>query len=58
MKTYTTRQLSEMLQLNLKTVRKYLNARKIESIRVGNTYRVTEQQLQKFLNKHTLRKSS
>ncbi len=58
MQTYTTRQIAKMLQLNLKTVRRYLASKKLESIRIGNRYRVTDEQLQDFLNKNTLRKSS
>jgi excisionase family DNA binding protein len=51
MKLYTAKEIAEILQINMFTVLRYIREGKLEHIKVGSQYRVTEKQLDKFLKK-------
>ena len=50
MKLYTTKEIAEILQINVFTVLRYIREGKIEHIKVGSQYRITQEQLDKFIN--------
>lgn len=49
-RTYTPEQVSEILQLNVNTVWRYLKEGKLKSAKFGNRYRISEEQLREFFN--------
>jgi excisionase family DNA binding protein len=49
MKLYTTKEIAEILQLSLYTITRYIREGKLETVKVGSQYRITEEQLEKFL---------
>lgn len=49
---FTPRQVSEILQLNILTVYSYIKSGALPAIRLGRSYRITEEDLQKFLTLH------
>ena len=49
MKTYTSTEIAEVLRVDAETIRRYLLAGKIKGIKIGNTWRVTEEEFQKFM---------
>lgn len=46
---YTTDQVAKLLQIHPLTVLKYINSGKLRAVKLGRVYRVTETNLQKFL---------
>ena len=50
---YTTEQVAKLLQIHPLTVLKYINAGKLRAVKLGRVYRVTESNLQKFLEAMT-----
>ncbi|WP_449245508.1 helix-turn-helix domain-containing protein [Desulfobacca acetoxidans] len=54
MKLYTVAEVAEILKVHINTVRRLLKSRKLESIRVGNQYRISEEQLNSYLKVHSL----
>lgn len=46
---YTTEQVAKLLQIHPLTVLKYINSGKLRAVKLGRVYRVTETNLQKFL---------
>ena len=51
MKLYTAKEIAEILQINVFTVLRYIREGKLEHIKVGSQYRITEEQLNKFISK-------
>lgn len=51
MKLYTSKEIADILQINLFTVLRYIREGKLEHVKVGSQYRITEEQLTKFLKK-------
>ncbi len=50
---YTIRDLAEKLGVHQNTVRRWINSKQLECIRIGKGIRITEEQLQKFLDNPT-----
>lgn len=50
MKLYTAKEIAEILQINVFTVLRYIREGKINHVKVGSQYRITEEQLEKFIN--------
>ncbi len=55
MKLYTMPEVAEILKVHVNTVRRLLKASKLEAVKVGNQYRISEEQLNAYLNKHTVK---
>jgi len=49
MKTYTTEQLAEILQLDIETVRRFINEGKIGAFKAGRSWRATEDDLKIYM---------
>jgi excisionase family DNA binding protein len=47
-KVYTLEELAKELQLNIKTVQKYVREGTIKAFKIGRVWRVTETDLQEF----------
>ena len=48
MKVYTPVEVAEILKMNVQTVLRYLREGKMQHFKIGNTYRITEKQLEEF----------
>ncbi len=49
---YTTEEVAEILQVNIKTVRNLIADRKIIAIQLGREYRISEDRLMEFLKEN------
>lgn len=47
---YTVEEIAKLLQLHRNSVVKLINNKKLESIKIGKLYRITDKQLERFLN--------
>lgn len=47
---YTVKQTADLLQLNYRTVLRLIDAGFINSIRIGRTHRISQQEIDKFIN--------
>ena len=48
---YTARELADMLQYNIMTIYRYINAGKLKAYKFGKEFRIEKQEWEKFLNK-------
>ena len=48
-KLYTVKDLAEMLQVTEHSIRRYIREGKLECVRIGNTIRFKQEQLDRFL---------
>lgn len=53
LKTYTTNQVEEILQVSKRTLYRYIDKNQIEAIKVGREWRITEEALKDFLKTGT-----
>ncbi|MFC1656442.1 helix-turn-helix domain-containing protein [Patescibacteria group bacterium] len=47
---YTVSELAKLLQLHRNSIVKLINSKKLQGIKIGKLYRVTDQALENFLN--------
>lgn len=52
----TPAQVAKRLQITERTVYKYLSNGEMEAVKIGRVWRITEEQLQKFVQKNTRNK--
>ncbi|KLO24012.1 hypothetical protein X275_01000 [Marinitoga sp. 1197] len=50
LKVYTPAEVAKILKVNSDTVRRYIRTGKIRASRVGKTYRITQKNIEEFLN--------
>lgn len=48
---YKAEELAEMLQVNIMTIYRYINAKKIKAYKLGREYRIDKNEFQTFLKK-------
>lgn len=46
----TTRDVSEITQLNMQTVQRLCSSGELKSVRVGRTYRIRAEDIEKYMN--------
>lgn len=46
---YTAEEVANILKLDIKTVRRYLSQGDMKGAKIGNTWRVTEEELKEFV---------
>ena len=51
MEFYTLKDVSEMLHVSMTTIYRYVKAGKLTPAKIGNSYRVTEADLQEFVDR-------
>lgn len=49
MKFYTTQEVADMMQYHRDTIRRLIREGKIEAYKFGKSYKISEEQLKKFL---------
>lgn len=49
MKYYTTEEVAELLKLHTRTVREYLKSGQLRGYKLGDTWRISEEDIQEFL---------
>lgn len=47
---YTAKELADKLQVNIMTIYRYINAKKITAYKIGKEFRVGKNEFSKFLN--------
>ena len=48
---YKAEELAEALQVNIMTIYRYINAKKIKAYKIGREYRIDKREFQDFLKK-------
>lgn len=48
---YKAEELAEALQVNIMTIYRYINAKKIKAYKIGREYRIDKEEFQAFLKK-------
>lgn len=49
MKYYTTNEVAEILKLNPETIRRKIKAGKIKAVSIGTRYRISEEEVKRFM---------
>lgn len=57
LKVYTLKQVADLLQVSKQTIYNYITAGKLQAIKTGKEYRVTNEQLEAFINANTVNKA-
>lgn len=52
MKFYTIEEVAEMLKVSDKTVRRLIEGKKLDAVKVGTVYRISEEDLKKYLEEN------
>lgn len=55
-KFYTVQEVADLLQVHWQSVLNYIKSDKLEAVKLGKGYRVSEVALQKFIADHSTRK--
>lgn len=55
METYTIIEVAEMLKISKRTILRYINTGELKALKLGNSYRITKESLEKFVASHTLK---
>jgi len=48
---YKAEELAKVLQVNVMTIYRYINTKKIKAYKIGREYRIDKEEFQAFLNK-------
>jgi len=48
---YTTKELAEMLSLNVMTIYRYIDAGKLKAYKIGKEFRIERSEFERFMNK-------
>jgi excisionase family DNA binding protein len=48
---YTAKNLADKLKVNIMTIYRYIDARKIKAYKIGKEFRIDKSEFNKFLNK-------
>jgi excisionase family DNA binding protein len=49
---YTTEEVAQLLKISAKTVREMIKSKRLEAVRVGKEYRITEDQIRKYIKEN------
>ncbi len=49
---YTTEEVADLLKISAKTVREMIKSKRLEAVRVGKEYRITEDQIRKYIKEN------
>lgn len=55
-KFYTVQEVADTLQVHWQSVLNYIKSGKLEAVKLGKGYRISEQALQKFIADHSTRR--
>lgn len=53
---YTIKQVAELLQVSKQTIYNYITSGKLQATKAGKEYRITNEQLEEFINSNTVNK--
>ncbi len=46
---YTTEEIADLLKISAKTVREMIKSKRLQAVRVGKEYRITEDQIRQYI---------
>ena len=49
---YTTEEVAELLKISAKTVREMIKDKRLQAVRVGKEYRITEDQIRQYIDEN------
>lgn len=50
MEFYTLKEVAKMLRVSMTTIYRYVESGKLNAVKIGNSYRVTDEDLRKFID--------
>lgn len=50
-KYYTPQEIADNLKLNINTIYQYIRENKLKAVKIGNRYRISENDLKEFLDR-------
>ena len=50
MEFYTLKEVAKMLRVSMTTIYRYVESGKLSAVKIGNSYRVTDEDLRKFIS--------
>lgn len=50
MEFYTLKEVAKMLRVSMTTIYRYVESGKLSAVKIGNSYRVTDEDLRKFID--------
>lgn len=51
MNLYTTQEVADILKVDIETIRKFIKTKQLVAFRVGNNWRIKEEDLKQFIEK-------
>ena len=52
MKFYTVEEVAKMLNVSLQTIRRYIKSGKLQAIKLGKSYKISQEHVDKALKEH------
>lgn len=49
---YTTEEVADILKISAKTVREMIKSKRLQAVRVGKEYRITEDQIRQYIKEN------
>jgi len=49
---YTTEEVADMLKVNVKTIREMIKSKRLQAVRVGQEYRITDEQILQYIEEN------
>ena len=49
---YTTEEVADLLKISAKTVREMIKSKRLQAVRVGKEYRITEDQIRQYIKEN------
>ena len=49
---YTTEEIADLLKVSAKTVREMIKSKRLQAVRVGQEYRITDEQIRQYIEEN------
>jgi len=49
---YTTEEVAEILKVHVKTIREMIKSKRLQAVKVGQEYRITDEQIRQFIEEN------
>ena len=49
---YTTEEVADLLKISAKTVREMIKSKRLQAVRVGQEYRITDEQIRQYIEEN------
>jgi len=49
---YTTEEVADLLKVHVKTIREMIKSKRLQAVRVGQEYRITDEQIRQYIEEN------